>query len=115
LATAAQSIDHPLSVSQQTRNVIVFSACTGLQYLAAPVLYVGMTQAALCKRLGATPQTANLPESAFFVMTVAPVLLAWWFPGVGLLKRLLTVCYCSAGIALAAVALALVAPISNDM
>jgi MFS family permease len=114
LATATPPIEHPLSVAQQTRNVIVFSVCTGLQYLAAPVLYVGMTQAALCKRLGATPRTANLPESAFFLMTVAPVVLAWWFPGVGLLKRLLTVCYFSAAIALAVVAVALIVPISND-
>lgn len=115
MATASQSVDHPLSSSQQTRNVMVFAACTGLQYLAAPVLYVGMTQAALCKRLGATPKVANLPEMAFFVMTVAPVVLAWWFPGVGLLKRLLSICYVSAGIALGIVAVTLVAPVSNEV
>ena len=94
---------------------MVFSACTCLQYLAAPVLYVGMTQAALCKKLGASPTTANLPEMAFFVMTVTPVLLAWWLPGVVFLKRMMAVCYGSAGVALALVAVALVAPVSNEI
>lgn len=106
---------HPLSVAQQTRNVIVFSACTGLQYLAAPVLYVGMTQATLCKELGASPKVSNLPETAFFVMTVTPVILAWWLPGVAILKRMMAVCYASAGIALALVAIALVAPVPDQV
>ncbi|MBI3864525.1 MAG: MFS transporter [Planctomycetia bacterium] len=115
MASATQSLEHPLSVAQQTRNVIVFAACTGLQYLAAPVLYVGMTQASLCKRLGASPVVANLPEMAFFVMTVAPVVLAWWFPGVALLRRMMSICYLSAGLALGIVAVVLVAPVSNDV
>ncbi|HEY2253650.1 MAG TPA: MFS transporter [Planctomycetaceae bacterium] len=115
MATALQSPEHPLSVSRQTRNVIVFSACTCLQYLAAPVLYVGMTQASLCKRVGATPKVGNLPEMAFFVMTVTPVLLAWCLPGVVFLKRLLVACYLAAGLTLALVALALVLPVSNEI
>src|SRR5436190_6909193 len=101
MSIAAPISDHPLSAGRQTRNVIMFAACTCLQYLAAPVLYVGMTQASLCKRVGATPKVANLPEMAFFVMTVTPVLLAWWLPGVVFLKRMLVVCYLAAGLALA--------------
>src|SRR5438552_12958890 len=115
MATAALTSDHPLTVARQTRNLILFSACTCLQYLAAPVLYVGMTQASLCKRVGATPKVANLPEMAFFVMTVTPVLLAWWLPGVAFLKRMLVVCYLAAGLALAVVALALVLPVSSEV
>lgn len=115
MTTAAPTSEHPLSVARQTRNVLLFSACTCLQYLAAPVLYVGMTQASLCKRVGATPKVANLPEMAFFVMTVTPVLLAWWLPGVAFLKRMLVVCYLAAGLALALVALAFVLPVSSEV
>jgi MFS family permease len=115
VTTAVHSIEHPLNRAQQTRNVIVFSACTCLQYLAAPVLYVGMTQASLCKRVGASPKISNLPETAFFVMTVTPVLLAWWLPGVVFLKRMLAICYLAAGGALALVAIALVAPLSDEV
>jgi MFS family permease len=115
MTTAVQTAEHPLSVARQTRNVMLFSACTCLQYLAAPVLYVGMTQASLCKRVGATPKAANLPEMAFFVMTVTPVLLAWWFPGAAFLKRMLVACYLAAGLALALVALALVMPVSSEV
>lgn len=106
---------HPLAASAQTRNVMLFSACTCLQYLAAPVLYVGMTQAALCKKLGASPVAANLPETAFFWMTVTPVFLAWWLPGVVFLKRMLAACYLAAAGGLALVALSLVAPVSNEV
>ena len=35
----------PLSWPQQRWNLILFALCTGTQYLAAPVLYVGITQA----------------------------------------------------------------------
>jgi MFS family permease len=115
MASATLISEHPVSDAQQTRNVLLFSACTCLQYLAAPVLYVGMTQASLCKRLAATPTVANLPETAFFVLTVTPVLLAWWLPGIVFLKRLLVICYIAAGLALGLVALALVLPTSNEV
>ncbi len=115
MTTALQPPDHPLSVAQQTRNIVVFSTCTCLQYLAGPVLYVGMTQAALCEGLKASPKVSNLPESAFFIMTFTPVVLAWWLPGVAFLKRMMAVCYLSAGIALAMVALTLLAPVSNEV
>ena len=34
----------PLAWPEQPRKVIVFAAGSGIQYLAAPVLYVGITQ-----------------------------------------------------------------------
>ena len=37
----------------QLNNLVLFALCTGMQYLAAPVLYVGITQASLCEKLGA--------------------------------------------------------------
>src|SRR5690242_9519306 len=93
--------EHPLSAAHQTQNVIVFTLCSCLQYLAAPVLYVGMTQAALCSQLKTSKIIANLPEMMFFVMTVVPVLLAWWLPGVAYLKRLMAACFLLAGLAIA--------------
>ena len=115
MASIPSSAEHPLTVAQQNRNVFVFAACTCLQYLAAPVLYVGMTQATLCAKLGASPDVANLPETAFFVMTVMPVFLAWLFPGVGFLKRIMVLCYLAAGLALVLMCATLIADVSNDL
>src|SRR5262245_5033910 len=88
-AEASASAEPLLSPSQERRNVVVFASCTALQYLAAPVLYVGLTQGSLLNRLEASRTVANLPETAFFVFTFTPVLLAWWLPGVKHLKRCL--------------------------
>jgi MFS family permease len=113
--SAAIEPPHPLSESQQRWNVYVFAACTGLQYLAAPVLYVGLTQGSLLNRLGATRTIANLPETAFFIATVTPVLLASLLPGVVYLKRTLVACYLMAAASQALVALALVSPIETNL
>jgi len=53
----------PLSWPEQRRNLVLFACCTGMQYLAAPALYVGITQAPLCKALGADTRTSNLPAT----------------------------------------------------
>ncbi|MFN0056115.1 MAG: MFS transporter [Planctomycetales bacterium] len=103
----ATDVAQLLLPSQQTRNVLVFAACTGLQYLAAPVLYVGMTQGSLLNNLGASPLVANLPETAFFILTATPVFLAWWLPGVKYLKRSLIACYLASAGAMAVAAAAL--------
>src|SRR5262249_34818086 len=82
-----------LAPAGQYRNLFVFAACTGLQYLAAPILYVGITQANLCERLGANTRVANLPATFYFAMTAMPALIVWLFPHVRHLKRVLSVCY----------------------
>ncbi|MES2793648.1 MAG: MFS transporter [Planctomycetota bacterium] len=115
MAHTTPSADHSLPPSQQSRNIFVFSVCTFLHYLAAPVLYVGQTQAVLCRTLGASPEVSNLPEIAFFVMTITPVILAWCLPGVAHLKRILMVCYLATGLALGLVCLALVSDVSNKL
>ena len=43
-----------------------------LVYLAAPVIYVGVVQAALCDKLGANATVANLPATAFFLGIIYP-------------------------------------------
>jgi len=105
----------PLTPSQQRRNIILYAIGFGMNYLAAPVLYVGTTQAALCDRLGATARTANLPGSLYFAMTAMPVLLAWLSPKVKHLRRNLTLCFAIMGVMLVCVAASLAMDLSNDV
>src|SRR5262249_43043476 len=96
----------PLSGPDQLRNLILFACCTALQYLVAPVLYVGITQASLCDDLGADTRTSNLPATLYFAMTAMPALIAWMSPRVSALKRNMSICYGVVAITLAATALA---------
>ena len=48
--------------------------------LAAPIVYVGVVQAAVCDKLGANATVANLPVTAFFLGAFAPLLLYWIVP-----------------------------------
>jgi hypothetical protein len=83
----------PLSPREQTRNLLIFGTNVSLIYLGAPVLYVGLTQAALCERLHTTNTIANLPGSVYFWMTPLPIIVAWFFSAVRLLKPVLTATY----------------------
>lgn len=114
-ASATTAPYDDLTVADQRRNVFVFAGCTGLQYLAAPVLYVGLAQGSLLNGLGATRTVSNLPETAFFFLTVTPVLLAWLLPGVAFLKRTLVACYVAVAVSLAMVALTLIMPTSTNI
>jgi len=102
----------PLSWPEQRWNLILFALCTGTQYLAAPVLYVGITQASLCNRLGADARTSNLPGTLFFAMTAMPALIAWLSPRVSTLKRNLGICYTTSALMLLTLAITLAAPVS---
>ena len=51
-----------------------------LLYLAAPVMYVGIVQAALCDKLGAPATIANLPFAAYQFGQIAPLLCSWLVP-----------------------------------
>jgi MFS family permease len=97
----------------QRRNMILFACCTGLQYLAAPMLYVGITQAGLCEYLGANRRISNLPATLFFAMTAVPAVIAWASPKVSKLRRNLAICYAIAGVAQLLLATALALPIAN--
>src|ERR1700751_3572836 len=59
---------------------IIFLLSWQLQFLAAPVIFVGVVQAALCDKLGAGATIANLPTSAFLLGSIAPFFLAWRLP-----------------------------------
>ena len=105
----------PLSWPEQRRNLVLFASCTGMQYLAAPALYVGITQAPLCKTLGADTRTANLPATLFFAMTAMPAILAWLSPRVASLKRNLMLCYATSALMLATLAVTLTLPLPNSV
>ena len=62
------------------RNGNLFFYSYLLIFLAAPVLYVGVVQAALCDKLGASATVANLPASAYFLGNFAPIIFAWLVP-----------------------------------
>jgi MFS family permease len=101
----------PLDPRDQTRNLALFATCTGLIYLCAPILYVGVTQASLCNRLGASDANSNLPATAFFAMTGSPVIVAWLSPFVSTLRRNLVLCFATTATILGAVAAALLSPL----
>jgi MFS family permease len=101
----------PLGHRDQARNVALFAACSGLIYLCAPLLYVGVTQASLCKRLGASDANSNLPATAYFAMTGTPVLVAWFSPYVSALRWNLVLCFVVTAATLGAVAVGLLSPV----
>ena len=61
----------------ERRNGLIFLISVTLTYFAAPVTYVGIVQAALCDKLGASATVSNLPDSAFLIGSAAPLLLSW--------------------------------------
>ena len=96
----------PLSPQDQTRNLLLFAGCVGMQYLAAPVLYVGATHAAMLQKMNSSNFFANSPETVYYALAFVPVLIAALFPSVHRLKPLLTGCYLLAALGAGGVALA---------
>src|SRR5438132_6258 len=101
----------PLSRGQQTRNVLIFAACKSLIYLSAPVSYVGVVHAPLCRRFGADDNTANLPQTVYLVLTISPVLVAWLIPYVSWLRRSLVSFFALIAASYAAVFCVLIGPV----
>ena len=66
----------PLTVTPEMdrRNGLILMATYLLIYLSAPVIYVGVVQAALVDKLGANAMIANLPGAAFQFAQFAPLL-----------------------------------------
>jgi MFS family permease len=85
--------DCPLNAREQTRNLVIFGVNQGLIYLAAPVLYIGITQGALLKRLNASNTISNLPSTVYFWATPLPIVVAWYFCSFRVLKPVLVTTY----------------------
>jgi len=96
------------------RNGNLFFYSFLLIFLAAPVLYVGVVQAALCDKLGASATVANLPASAYFFGNFAPILFAWLVPH--RLERFVVVAANSfTAVLMALVAMALLLPLDDSI
>ena len=63
-----------------TRNAWILGVTYFLVYLAAPVIYLGVVQAGLCDKLGASKTVANLPASAYLLGSFAPLVVSWIAP-----------------------------------
>ncbi|MBS1824771.1 MAG: hypothetical protein JST93_05585 [Acidobacteria bacterium] len=61
-------------------NGWVFTICYIFIFLAAPVFYVGIVQAALFDKLGASKTLANLPASTYLLGQIAPLFFSWLVP-----------------------------------
>lgn len=107
---SAPGISEALTPAEQRRNIVVFAGCTALTYLGAPVMYVGVMHAGLGNRLGMSASIANLPGSFYFFTTFVPVLVAWRFPDVAVLRRNLAGCYVAMAATLALVGANLALP-----
>jgi len=62
------------------RNGRLFTVMYAAIFLAAPVSYVGVVQAALCIRLGSNATVANLPSATYLLGGFAPLLLSLVIP-----------------------------------
>jgi hypothetical protein len=69
--------------------LILYGINTGLLYLGSPVIYVGVVQASLLNRLKASDTVANLPLTFYLALAVTPLLVAWYYPYVSHLKRII--------------------------
>jgi hypothetical protein len=104
-----------LPSGKQTRNLWIFACCFWLQYLAAPVTYVGQNQGALARGLGAGDIVANLPATLYFATSFLPIILAWYFPYISYLRRNIVGCYVVSAAAMAAVAVVLVTSVPAEV
>ncbi len=93
-------------------NGIAFGTATLMSYLAAPVLYIGMVQAALCARLGGNATVANLPTTVSALTGVVPLFASWLIP-YRYERSVVTWCALLSAAILAATGCGLVAPVSN--
>ena len=85
--------DCPLNAREQTRNLLLYAANVTLIYVGAPALYVGLNQAALCKRLVDSKTLANLPLTLYFLFAPFPLIVAWYFSAVRQFKSVLVATY----------------------
>jgi hypothetical protein len=96
------------------RNGGIFFWSTVSYYLASTVLYVGVVQAALCDRLGASAVVANLPAAVSGLANILPVLVFPMIP-YRLERSMVTIGNWVLTVGLVCVVLSLVLPVSNSI
>lgn len=68
-----------ISPELDRRNGWLYVWTVLLIYFAAPVVYVGVVQAAFCDKLGASATISNLPSATFFLGFIFPFICSWLF------------------------------------
>ena len=69
-----------LTPAMEHHNGIIFFLSYILIYLAAPVTYIGIVQAALIDKLGANHMIASLPASLVLLGGLGPLIFSWLIP-----------------------------------
>ena len=95
-------------------NLFVFMGCCCLVYFAAPVTYVGVVHAALLTKLGAAQTISNLPESAYLVGSIGPMIVASFIPH-RIERSVLVLCNTLSAISLGVIGVILVSPAPNSV
>ena len=103
-----------LSARIEERNGLIFFVSVALAYFAAPVTYVGIVQAALCDKLGASATVSNLPTSAYLIGSAAPLLLSWAVPP-ALERAVMVWVHVLMAVLLALVGITLILPVDNSV
>jgi MFS family permease len=100
--------------TQGRHNTKLFFLSYILIFFAAPVIYVGVVQAALCDKLGANATISNLPASAYLVGSFAPLFLSWIVPY--RMERFVVVgSWALTAFLLSIVCVSLIFPVSNNL
>lgn len=95
------------------RNGRVYLVNYLLLFLAAPVIYVGVVQAALCNKLGASATLSSLPASFHLLGQIAPLFFSWLVPH-RYEQRVVIWANAMTAFLLACVALSLLLPVSSS-
>ncbi len=110
-STTGEAEGDQLSERVQRRNSFVFILNNSITYFVAPVFYIGVLHAAILSSLGFSDTIANLPESVYMWMAPLPVVIAWFWPSTGYMRRMLVTAYVFKGVAgIVAATLFFVAP-----
>jgi MFS family permease len=96
-----------------TRNAWILGLTYFLVYLGAPVIYLGVVQAGLCDKLGASKTVANLPATAYQIGSFVPLLVAWAAPQ-RWTRSILVWSYSATAVLLGLVSITLFFPFSNS-
>ena len=114
-ATVSSVPSVPQATARMDRvNGLIFFVSNVFIYLAAPVLYVGVLQAALCDKLGASATVSNLPATVWMFGSLAPLFVSSAIPH-RLERATVVVSNLLIGVLLGAVCAALALPLSNTL
>lgn len=101
-------------VSDGRRSQFGFAAIIILRFASAPVTYVGIVQAALCQKLGASIAISNLPLSVADFGSIVPLVVSLYIP-YRFERVSLIWCHVIAACSVVPLVAALLLPASNHM